>query len=972
MQYMPGTTTYLDTPVLPTAAFASGFNPVDCSYPDGTPAIKQVNGDGDGPFINPTGARQITITSMGNLAVPNPAYEGPSATAPYNQKTINRDFGFGDSNGTVKIGNTTLTILSWTADQIVAVAPAGTSSGQLVVTRGDNGKATVTSVTVTVQNISPIRVSQGQSIQAAIDSAAPGSLILVGPGRYEELVVMWKPVRLQGAGAGSTIINAAKYPTEKLEAWRTKVQGLFDNGTIDLLPGQNGVDGAPIIGPGLFGNEEGAGITVVAKNDLPNQPAGPNSFLRFASAIDGFGVTGGDTGGGIFINGYAHNLQVGNNKVYGNSGFYHGGIRVGDPTLEELTGPGPFRFNSSVSIHHNTITTNGSVSNGSAGGGISLCTGTDNYRVNYNFICGNFSVGHGGGIGHYGLSDGGQITNNQILFNQSFDQGTNESGGGIFVGGENPTTGLTLGAGNVTIDSNLIQGNHAGAGHGGGIRLQQVNGDDVLRSRNNPLNWWQVTVTNNMVVNNVAGWSGGGISLQDTARSNILNNTIADNDSTSTVGATFLAGPSVSVNQPAGVASERHSTTLTAAFGTSVLTQPYRTFSNPTLSNNIIWHNRSFHYDATGGSAGLVPNLSQTTIGDCPSGANYWDLGVLGDASATPGSVKLNPTFSVLTVATGYAASNKTFNPQLKAAYCNGPRTLRLVDAPTTLVPIPALDEGGNWIDVRWGPLTKIGDYHVANASPVVDAGTSNGVSHDFDGQTRPSGLGYEMGADEIASNLFPVGSASPNPLNFGLQRVLAGAQRIVTVSNTGTAPLLISGISVTGTGFVRSVLSPGSCNTTVNVGSTCTINVTFLPTSSGLKTGTLLINSNDPANPTLTVSLTGTGYQITLNNSALTFTYTPNARTRTVTVQNWGSSAVAMSALSVTGTNASAFAASSNCGSSLAAAFVAGVLPRTCTVTVTFTSNVNTPAGGLHATLNVNDADLSAPQQVALTGTRP
>jgi hypothetical protein len=300
-----------------------------------------------------------------------------------------------------------------------------------------------------------------------------------------------------------------------------------------------------------------------------------------------------------------------------------------------------------------------------------------------------------------------------------------------------------------------------------------------------------------------------------------------------------------------------------------------------------------------------------------------------------------------------------------------------LVDAPTTLVPLPALDEGGNWIDVRWGPLTKMGDYHIDDASLAADAGTSTGVSHDFDGQGRPQGAGYDIGADEVASNRFPVGSASPNPVAFGLQRVLTGSQKTITVSNSGTAPLVISNVVVSGrsgSGFIRTILGAGSCGTsaTVAVGSSCTINVTFLPTSSGAKTGTVTISSNDPANSTMTVSLTGTAYQIALNNSALSFTYTPNARTKTVTVQNWGSSAVTMSAPTVTGTDASAFAASSNCGSSLAAAFVAGLLPRTCTVTVTFTSASNTPAGGLHATLNVNDADPSAPQQVALTGTRP
>ena len=987
MQYMPGTTTYLDTPVLPVAAFASGFNPVDCAYPDGTPAIKEVDGDGAGPYLSPTGARTLTISAQGSVPVSNPAYEGPSASSPFNQKTINRDFGFGarctavgpacQAVSSVKIAGIALNIVSWTPTQIVATVPGNISTGQLSIVRGDTGKSNVASITVTIESANPLRVTQGQSIQNVIDNAAPGSLVLVGPGRYEELVVMWKPVRLQGAGEGSTLINAAKFPTEKLESWRNKVTALFNSQAIDLLPGQNGADGAPIIGPGLLGTEEGAGITVMAKNDPANGGPGPNSFRFYPSGIDGFSITGGDNGGGIFVNGYAHNLQISNNRIFGNSGFYHGGIRVGHPFLEGLTGNGPFAFNTGVNIHHNSITTNGTVSEGAAGGGVSLCTGTDNYHVNYNFICGNFSNGHGGGIGHFGLSNQGEIANNTIQFNQSFSQGTNQSGGGIFIGGESPLGGgLTLGAGRVTVDANLIQGNHAGAGHGGGIRLQQVNGTDVQRSPNNTSRWWQVTLTNNMVVNNVAGWSGGGISLQDTALSTIINNTITNNDSTSTVGATFTAGPNTSVKQPAGISSERHSTALAAVFGNGAPVAPYRVFSNPTLNNNIVWHNRSFNYDATSGSAGLVPALSQAALGACPAGAYFWDLGVLGDASPTPGAVRLNPTFSVLTNGTGYANSNIPSDPQLVNAYCNGPRTLRLVNAPTTLVPLPALDEGGNWIDVRWGPLTPMGNYHIATSSPASDAGNSNASLHDFDGQPRPIGPKFDMGADEAGVAGIPVASVAPTSLDFGTQRVLQllplPPTQAVTLSNTGTAVLNISGINVSGQ-FTRPVLTPGTCGTTLAAGATCTINVRFLPTTSGTQTGALTVSSNDPANATISVALTGIGYQVDLNTNSLNFTYTPNARTRTVTVRNWGSSAVVINTPTIIGTNATNFAVTGNtCGSSLAAALVPGALARTCTLTVQFTSATNTPAGGLNATLNVNDADPTSPQQVALHGTRP
>src|SRR5436309_6608165 len=93
---MPSDTAYLDTPVVPTAAFAEGYNPPDCAYPDATPAVKEVDGDGIGPWVSAAGSRKLTITALGDQLVPNHAYSGPAAnSAPYNLKTITRHYGFG-------------------------------------------------------------------------------------------------------------------------------------------------------------------------------------------------------------------------------------------------------------------------------------------------------------------------------------------------------------------------------------------------------------------------------------------------------------------------------------------------------------------------------------------------------------------------------------------------------------------------------------------------------------------------------------------------------------------------------------------------------------------------------------------------------------------------------------------------------------------------------------------------------------
>ena len=44
-----------------------------------------------------------------------------------------------------------------------------------------------------------------------------------------------------------------------------------------------------------------------------------------------------------------------------------------------------------------------------------------------------------------------------------------------------------------------------------------------------------------------------------------------------------------------------------------------------------------------------------------------------------------------------------------------------------------------------------VGDYHLDSASAARDTGIPTGTPRDFDGQVRPMGLGYDLGADEHA-----------------------------------------------------------------------------------------------------------------------------------------------------------------------------------------------------------------------------
>ncbi len=477
-QYMPGVTTYLDTPVIPVAAFA-GRNqyPVDCEFADGTPMINRVTRGSLGPWLTTAAGQVLTIVSEGTLQVPNPAYnpDDPvcltTPTALACQSTVPRDYGFGSTEGAVKIGSVNInpSLVSWTPDIITVNVPAGLSTGQLSVRRGDNQKWSVTGVTVTVvasTEPAPIQVGPTDSIQAAIDAAQANQLIVV-QGIHSELVVMWKPVRLQGWGPGSTMISAIKTPASKLQDWNNKVQGLIDSGVIDILPSQEVIVGG--IEPEILFTEQGSGILVLAKNNTNPVPGPTNPTPGFGlvngrpnSRIDGFTITGADHAGGIMVNAYARNLEISNNRIVNNAGIYGGGIRLGHPYLVSDAG-GALNYedsqNDNINIHNNQITQNGGAEG--IGGGISVCTGSDAYRIAENFICGNFNASDGGGIGHVGLSQGGTIVDNSILFNESFFQGSTVSGGGIAIKGGAPLglaglEGVSPRTGNVTIDGNLI------------------------------------------------------------------------------------------------------------------------------------------------------------------------------------------------------------------------------------------------------------------------------------------------------------------------------------------------------------------------------------------------------------------------------------------------------------------------------------------------------------------------------------
>jgi len=820
--YWPGKITYLDTPVIPVAAFTGATNAtLDCEFSDGTPIIYSVSGPGaGGPYVPNTDSK-ITILSAGNVDVPNPDYD---PTNPMTTPTIKRDFGFGSVKGQVTLGGLPLTNIAWSSKTISGTVPAGAQTGQLVVTRGDNGKSTLMGVTVTVGPPpgGVIRISSTQSLQAAIDSAPPEALLLVAPGKYDESIIVYKNIQLQGWGAYSTFLNASPFPSQKIADWQAKLSNIVNAApaVVDLIPGQDP----------QFVASMAPGILVLAKEGdfTPTQKA----------RIDGFTISGANEGGAILVNAFAHYLEISNNRLINNLGNLGGGIRIGTPSLVNVADDGYLsNMNDHITIHHNKIAENGGITGGA---GVAIYNGGDNYAITENYICGNFTTLNGAGIHHLGLSNGGLIFKNTILFNEAFYGGsTGGEGGGIWIGGEPSPAGapggtLSQGSGSVTVNDNLIQGNLAGSGDGGGIRLFSVNGQDIVNSISPPDDFHTINILNNMIVNNVSGFAGGGIALQDAARVNVINNTLANNDSTAS-GANAFGGAGFTLSTPrgAGVVSRFHSTLLENALTAKGITQ---SFSDPVLANNILWHNRSFYWDGTvgGGVGGLVPNASMP----------YWDLEVVAGGPTD----LMNPQYSVLTDTTGYAGTNIMLDPLFLSEYFNALQWAAVAQ------------EGGNFVNITYKPLTPMGDYHIwPGLSPAIDAGTDSYLAvfmelpTDFDGNVRPTPTTpptvSDIGADEI------------DPTKSVLKVLKVGV-----VSGSGTVTSLPAGI---GCGV--------DCIGLFTTGSVVTLTATPDPGSvfgtwSGDLTGTAATKTiTVDANKTVTANFIGPSLSVTFPNGGET-----------------------------------------------------------------------------------------------------
>ncbi|MFC4587025.1 choice-of-anchor D domain-containing protein [Sphaerisporangium corydalis] len=169
--------------------------------------------------------------------------------------------------------------------------------------------------------------------------------------------------------------------------------------------------------------------------------------------------------------------------------------------------------------------------------------------------------------------------------------------------------------------------------------------------------------------------------------------------------------------------------------------------------------------------------------------------------------------------------------------------------------------------------VTATGDYtQTNNCGSSLAAGATCTVNVTF----RPTATGTRTGTLTLASSA-PGGpvtvsltgtgtngvalTASPASLSFGSRQAgSTSPAQTVTVTNSGSASAALSGVTTTG-----DYAQTTTCGSTLAAGASCTVSVTFTPTASGSRPGTVRVASNDVNSP-LTVSLSGSGVTSTTN----------------------------------------------------------------------------------------------------------
>jgi len=515
------------------------------------------------------------------------------------------------------------------------------------------------------------------------------------------------------------------------------------------------------------------------------------------------------------------------------------------------------------------------------------------------------------------------------------------------------------------------------------------------------------TVTNTGTANlTISTVTVGGTNASDFATSadTCTGATVAPSN-TCTVSVTFTPSAtgsrSASLNFTDNASDSPESVGLT---GTGVATNPVAGVYPPSLT---------FGSQIVGTMSASQPvTLSNTgtgalTITNIAASANFGETNNCGGSVAAGGSCTINVTFSP--TATGPLTGTLTITDNSNGV-AGSTQTVTLTGtgtAPLVSLSAPSLSFGNQLLDTtsaaQTETVTNTGTANLTISAVTVGGTNASDFAKSADTCTgatvtpsstctvsvtfTPSAMGSRSASLNFADNASnspqtvtlsgtgtaPVVSLSAPSLSFGNQLLdTTSAAQTETVTNSGTANLSISTVTVGGTNASDFAKSADTCTgATVTPNGTCTVSVTFTPAATGARSGTLTFtdNNNTVAGSTQTVNLSGTGGGpvVSLSAPSMSFGSQPLSTTsaaQTETVTNTGTANLSIATVTVGGTNASDFAKSADTCTG------ATVAPNgTCTVSVTFTpAATGTRSGTLTFTDN-NNSVAGSTQAVTLSG---
>jgi N-acetylneuraminic acid mutarotase len=201
----------------------------------------------------------------------------------------------------------------------------------------------------------------------------------------------------------------------------------------------------------------------------------------------------------------------------------------------------------------------------------------------------------------------------------------------------------------------------------------------------------------------------------------------------------------------------------------------------------------------------------------------------------------------------------------------------------------------------------------------------------------------------------------SASSLDFGFEQVgITSPAQTVTVTNASLHSATFT--SITKSGDYAETNNCPSSPSTLNPAQSCTITVTFTPTTAGTRNGAVILKDNSPGSPQQAIGLAGNGspYAFAVSPSSLTFpSVLPGTSTAPldITVTNDGAGPVTIASITISPADGT-FTQTNNCPASLG-------VHQSCTVQVVFTPPDSV---SFSATLSVTDSS-SQTLTVALMG---